>query len=122
MQKELQNVVKNNLFLYKSKKTTTTKQIIKHKIPCRSRELNPSISHKSGCVTTAPPSPLRVMIVVKLFNCFHAMGRNFNKQNRICGPYIFYEFIFFCYIVHAWITIFGSFSNLREYVTLLKYG
>jgi len=29
---------------------------------------------QSGCVTTAPSSKLRVSIVVKLFNCFDAMG------------------------------------------------
>jgi len=44
---------------------------------------------QSGCVTFAPPSQLRVTIEVKLFNCFDAMGRNVNKQSRICGPHIF---------------------------------
>ena len=44
---------------------------------------------QSGCVTTALPSPLRVLIVVELFNCSEAMGRNVNKQCRICGPHIF---------------------------------
>jgi len=29
---------------------------------------------QSGCVTAAPPSELRVTIVVKLFNCFDAIG------------------------------------------------
>jgi len=38
---ELQNFVTNNVFWRKSKNATTTKQNIKHKNPCRSRELNP---------------------------------------------------------------------------------
>jgi len=41
LQKELQNVVKNNVFWTKHKNTTTTKQKMKHKNPCRSRELIP---------------------------------------------------------------------------------
>jgi len=40
LQKILQNVVTKNVFWTKSKNTTTTKQKIKHKNPCRSRELN----------------------------------------------------------------------------------
>jgi len=40
--KELQTFVTNNVFLdKKSKNTTTTKQKIKQKNPCRSRGLNP---------------------------------------------------------------------------------
>jgi len=49
---------------------------------------------QSGCVTTAPASQLSVTIVVKLFNCFDAMGRNVNKQSRICRLQIFNKFIF----------------------------
>jgi len=42
LQEELQTFVMNNVFLDKqSKNTTTTKQNIKHKNPCRSRGLNP---------------------------------------------------------------------------------
>jgi len=43
LQKKLQNVVTNNVFLDKNKNTTTTKpkKNIKHKNPCRSWELNP---------------------------------------------------------------------------------
>ena len=77
---------------------------------------------QSGCVTSAPPSQLRLSIVVKLFNCFDAMGRNVNKQSRICGPYIFKFFSFSVVFLHAWITILGSFFYLQEYVLLLKYG
>jgi len=50
--------------------------------------------HQCGCVTTAPPSQLRVSIVVKPFNCFDAMGRNVKKQSQICGPDIFNKYIF----------------------------
>jgi len=69
----------------KSQFTTTTTQKIKHKKPCRGRKLNPGSLAPSGCVTTTPPSQLRVSIVNKLFNCFDAMGRNLNKQSWICG-------------------------------------
>ena len=31
----------------------------------------------------------QISIVVRLFNCFDAVGRNVNKQSRICGPDIF---------------------------------
>jgi len=56
---------------------------------------------QSGCVTTAPPSQLRVLIVVQLFNCFDAMGRNVNKQSRICRPHIFNKFMFSVIFLHA---------------------
>jgi len=41
---------------------------------------------QSGCVISASPSQLRVAIVIKLLNCFEAMGQNVNKQSQICGP------------------------------------
>jgi len=54
------------------KKTTTTKQNIKHKIPCRSRELNAGpLAPKAD--TLPLQSQLRVSLVFKLFNCFEAM-------------------------------------------------
>jgi len=34
---------------------------------------------------------------VKLFNCFDTIGRNVNKQSRICGPHIFNTVIFLYY-------------------------
>jgi len=40
VQKELQNVMTNNVFLTK-KSENKTKQKSKHKLPCQSRELNP---------------------------------------------------------------------------------
>jgi len=36
---------------------------------------------QGGCVTSGPPSQLKVSIVVRLFNSFNAMGRIVNKQN-----------------------------------------
>jgi len=57
-----------------------------------------------------------------VFNCFDAMGRNVNKQSRFCVPHIFNKFIFSVIFLHAWITIFCSFSFSRELVTLLQYG
>jgi len=41
LQKDLQNIVTNNVFMDKNKNETTTKQKIKPKNPCRNRELNP---------------------------------------------------------------------------------
>jgi len=62
-------------------KTTTTKQKINIK-PLPEPEIEPgSSSTQSGSVTSAPTSQMRVSIVVKLFNCFDAIGRNVNKQS-----------------------------------------
>jgi len=55
------------------------------------QELEPWTScTQSGCVTTAPPSQLRASIIVKLFDCFDAMGQHVNKKK----PHIFNKFIF----------------------------
>jgi len=79
---------------------------VKHKNPWRSRELNPGkLVPKADAL---PLHQLSVTILVKLFNCFDEMGRNVNKQSRTCGSHIFKND--FC----TWITIFGSFSYLRE--------
>jgi len=53
--------------------TTTTKQI-KHIKTIAG-------AGNCGCVAYAPPSQLIVTVVVKLFNCFDAIGRNVNKQS-----------------------------------------
>jgi len=58
-------------------------------------EIEPGTSWtQSGCVTNSPLRHLRVSIVVKMFHCLDAMGRNVNKQTRICGPHIFNKFMF----------------------------
>jgi len=84
-------VTENVLLDKKYTNTTTTKQIIEHLNPCHSRALNPGhLAHTADALPLRhPPSQLRVTIEVKLFNCFDAMGRNVNKQSRICGPHIF---------------------------------
>jgi len=112
LQQNLQKFVTNNVFLDKKVKTQQQNKKINHKNPCRSRELNQDT--QSRCVTSAAPSQRRVMIVVKLFNCFDAMGRNVYKQSRICGPHMFNKFIVSVVFLHAWITLFESFSHLRE--------
>jgi len=33
--------------------------------------------------------------VVKILNCFNVIHRNINKQNQICGPYVFDNVVFF---------------------------
>jgi len=46
-----------------------------------------------------------------------AMGRNVNKQSRICGPHVFNKIkvhFFSVIFLNAWIPIFCSFSYLRE--------
>jgi len=40
LQMDFQNFVTKNVFMEKGKNTKTTKQKIKHKNPCQSRELN----------------------------------------------------------------------------------
>ena len=122
MQTFVTNIVTNNVFLTKSKNTTTSKQKMKQqKTLAGSGDWTRDIfCTQSGCVTTAPPSELTVSIVVKPFNCFDAMGRNVNKQSQLCGPDIFNKCIFSAIFLHASIIIFGSFSYLREYVSLLK--
>ena len=66
MKKELQTFVTNNVFFdKKSKNTTTTKQKIEHKTLAGAG--NRASCTQSGCVTTAPPSQLRVTTVNKLF-------------------------------------------------------
>ena len=115
LQKELQTLWQIMYFWTKSKNSSSTKQKKSNiKTLAGAGNWTRDLLHPKRCVTTAPPSQLRVSIVVKLFKCFDAMGRNVNKQSRICGPHIFNKFIFFCNILHAWITIFGSFSYLRE--------
>ena len=102
LQKDLQNYVTNNVLLdkmYKHNNNKTKKSNIKT-LPEPGIEPGTSCT-QSGCVTTAPPSQLRVSIVIKLFNCFDAMGQNVNKQSRICGPHIFNKFIFSVIFLHA---------------------
>ena len=74
----------------KRKNTKTTKQIIKYKNPYK----NPGLLALKADALPSPPSQLRVLIVVKLFNCFDAMDRNVNLKKPICGPHIFKKFIF----------------------------
>jgi len=95
LQNELQNFVTNNLFFWQKIKTqhNKTKSQTWKALPEQGIEPGPSCT-PSGCVTNALPSQLKVSIVVTLFNRFDAMGRNVNKQSRICGPHIFNKFIF----------------------------
>ena len=60
------------------RKSKTTKQQNKtsNKIPLPEPGIEPGTSRiQSGCVTSELPSQQKVTIVVKLFNCFDAMGR-----------------------------------------------
>jgi len=84
--------------------TTAAKQNYNLK-PLPEPEIEPgSSSTQSGCVTSALRSQLRVTIVVKLFNCFSAMGRNVNKQRSIAGHTrgIFFCNIFTCMDIYIW--------------------
>jgi len=73
-QKELQNCVTNNVILGQKVKTQQQKNKKTYKtLPVLG--IKPGTSNtQSGCVTTVPLSQLKVSIVVKLFNCFDAMG------------------------------------------------
>ena len=80
--KELHNFVTNNVLLEKKLKHNNNKTKIQTEKPLPEPGIETGTScNQSGCITTAPKSQLRVSIVVKLFNCFDAMGRNINKQN-----------------------------------------
>ena len=73
-----------------------------------------------GWVTFGLPSQLKVSIVVKLFNCFNASGRNVNKQNR---SHIFNIVIVSVIFKHTctWITTFRRLLYLPEKVSGNKY-
>ena len=92
----LQHFVTNtfcNVFWTRSINATKNKNKKKHKNPCRKLNWTRDLLHpKRMQYTTATPSQLRVSIVFKLFNCFDAMGRNVNKQSRICEPHIYNNF------------------------------
>ena len=60
---KLQNVVTNNVFL--DKKVKTTKQKIKHKNPCWSRENKPGTNCTKADASSVLPSQLKVSIVVE---------------------------------------------------------
>ena len=55
---------------------------------------------QSGCVTTAPPSQLRVSIVKKLSNCIDPMGRNVNIYKTEFAGQTFSTNSFFSVIVY----------------------
>jgi len=78
LQKKLQNFATNNVFLdKKSKKTTATKQNKSNIKPLAELGIKTGTSRtQSGRVTSAPPSQLRITIIVKLFNYFNAMDRS----------------------------------------------
>jgi len=98
--KKLQTFVTNNVFLDKKVKTQQQQNKKSNiKTLARAGDWTQDLLHpKRMRYQVAPPSLLRVSIVVKLFNCFDAMGRNVNKQSQICGPDIFNKFIFSCNI------------------------
>jgi len=69
-----------------------------------------------GCVTSGPPSQLQLRSVVKLFNCFKAIGWNVNKESQIYGPRIFnkknlYIFTYMDNYNNAVSHIYGSMFN-----------
>jgi len=127
----MQNFVTNSVFCFErlslssvklDKKIKTQQENKKSNIEtlAGTRILTRDLSHSKRMRNLAPPSQLRVRTVVKLFNSFDAMGRNVKTQSRICGPHISNKFMFSVISLHAWITIFGSFSYLREYVLCLN--
>ena len=74
---------------------------------------------QSGCVASAPPSQLRVFMVVDLLNYFDAMCRNVNKQSWICEPHIFIKYIFH---IHLYVYIIFKFINcIIVYLITISY-
>ena len=68
----------------KWKNNKTEKQT---KFSCQTRK---SLVTAVWCVTSRPPRPLNVSIVVKPFIYFNAMHRSkFKQQHQICGPQLF---------------------------------
>jgi len=89
LQKILQNFETNNVFLNKKVKTKQQQEEKNQTYkPLPEPGIEPGTScTQSDCVNCAPPSQLRDSIVVKLFYCFDAMGRDANKQSRICATH-----------------------------------
>jgi len=68
LHKELQTFVTNNVFLDKKIKTQQQQNKKSNIKPLPEPGIEPGTStSESGCVTTAPPSQLRISIVVNLF-------------------------------------------------------
>jgi len=74
-------------FFKKVKTQQNTKSNIKILV-CDSpdRKSNPGIEPGTsrtsvGCIISGPPNQQKISIVVKLFKCFNAMGRNVYKQS-----------------------------------------
>ena len=86
------NFATNNVFLDKKSKNTTARKQNKSNIkPLAEPGIKTGTSRtQSGRVTSAPPSQLRITIVVKLFNCFNAMGRSVKQF----WPTIYWHSIF----------------------------
>jgi len=66
-------------YLKKTKKKQTKKTL--KSLPKPGIELGTS-GTPVRCVTSRPPSQLKVLVIVKLCTCVNAMGRNVNKQSR----------------------------------------
>jgi len=96
--------------------TTTIKHKIKQRNPCLRRELNSGpLESEADVLPLEPRVNLKHRLLSNyIINCFNAMGRNVNKQIRICGPHIFHKFMFSVIVYHAWITTFARLSYLRE--------
>jgi len=96
LQKELKNFATNNVNFEQKVEHNKNKTNNQTYAPLPESGIEPGNScTQSGCITSAPPSQLRVSIEAKLFNCFDAMGRSVNKQSQICGPHIVNNFIFY---------------------------
>ena len=111
LQKELQNYVTKNCVSGQKVKTQQQQN--------KTSNIKKLAGAKNWTRDLSHPKRMRYLcttesIVVKLFNCFDAMGRNLNKLSRICGPYIFKFFFFSVVFLHAWITILGSFFFYRS--------
>jgi len=109
LRKKLQSCVTNNVFLHKQLKSQQEIKKSNLKTLAGAGNWTRDLSLLTRMRYICPTESTESTSVVKQLNCLDAMGRNVNKQSRICGPHIFNKFIFSGIYSHAWITIFGIF-------------
>ena len=115
LQKDLQNIVANKVFMDKLWKHNNNETKISNlKTLAGAGNWTRDLLHPKRMRYHCPTESTERISFKKLFNCFDAIGRNVNKQSRICGPDCFNKVIFSVIFLHAWITIFDSFSYSRE--------
>jgi len=94
LQKKLKHVVTNTVFWEKTQQQQNKNSNII--TLAGAGNWTRDLSHLTR--VSAPPGQPKVLVVIELFNGFDAMGRNVNKQRRICITH-FLQIHFFCNII-----------------------